>query len=42
MAFPLNLMAGNEPASDIRDWGAIRAWAENIPSKLVGRFFQTL
>lgn len=39
LRFPLNLMAGNEPASDIRDWDAIRAWAEDIRSKLVGGFF---
>lgn len=34
LRFPLNLMTGNEPASDIRDWGAIRIWAESLPSKL--------
>jgi menaquinone-dependent protoporphyrinogen oxidase len=27
LRFPLNLFAGKEPASDLRDWAAIRAWA---------------
>ena len=30
LRFPLNLMAGKEPASDIRDWEAIRAWAGGL------------
>ena len=30
LRFPLNLMAGKEPATDIRDWDAIRAWAANL------------
>jgi menaquinone-dependent protoporphyrinogen oxidase len=34
LRFPLNLMAGDEPPSDIRDWQAIRAWSESLPSKL--------
>ena len=27
LGFPLKIFAGSEPASDIRDWDAIRAWA---------------
>jgi menaquinone-dependent protoporphyrinogen oxidase len=34
LGFPLNKMAGKEPASDIRDWTAIRAWARNLVTKL--------
>jgi menaquinone-dependent protoporphyrinogen oxidase len=34
LRFPLNLMAGKEPASDIRDWEAIRAWAGSLAGKL--------
>ncbi len=34
LRFPLNLMAGSEPASDIRDWEAIRAWAGSLAGKL--------
>jgi menaquinone-dependent protoporphyrinogen oxidase len=34
LRFPLNKLAGSEPASDIRDWDAIRAWAEGLPSVL--------
>ncbi len=34
LRFPLNLMAGQEPASDIRDWEAIRAWAGSLAGKL--------
>lgn len=30
LRFPINLFAGKEPASDIRDWTAIRAWADSI------------
>ena len=26
LRFPINLLAGKEPASDLRDWTAIRAW----------------
>ena len=32
--FPVNLFAGKEAASDIRDWTAIRAWASNLAAKL--------
>jgi menaquinone-dependent protoporphyrinogen oxidase len=30
LRFPLNLMAGNESASDIRDWESIRVWAGEL------------
>jgi menaquinone-dependent protoporphyrinogen oxidase len=33
LRFPINLLAGKEPASDIRDWTAIRAWASNLAVK---------
>jgi menaquinone-dependent protoporphyrinogen IX oxidase len=28
------LLAGKEPASDLRDWTAIRTWASNLAAKL--------
>jgi menaquinone-dependent protoporphyrinogen oxidase len=34
LGFPLNLMAGKEPASDIRDWESIRAWAGGLKAIL--------
>jgi menaquinone-dependent protoporphyrinogen oxidase len=34
LRFPISLFAGNEPASDLRDWTAIRAWASNLAAKL--------
>jgi menaquinone-dependent protoporphyrinogen oxidase len=34
LRFPINLLAGNEPASDIRDWTSIRAWASNLAAQL--------
>jgi menaquinone-dependent protoporphyrinogen oxidase len=34
LPFPINLLAGQEPASDLRDWEAIRAWASNLATKL--------
>jgi len=34
LRFPMNMLAGKEPASDIRDWTAIRAWARNLAAKL--------
>jgi menaquinone-dependent protoporphyrinogen oxidase len=34
LGFPLKLFAGEEPASDIRDWNAIHAWADALPEKL--------
>jgi len=34
LRFPVNLLAGKEPASDLRDWTAIRAWAGSLAAKL--------
>lgn len=34
LRFPLNRFAGSEPATDIRDWEAIRDWAEALYDKL--------
>jgi menaquinone-dependent protoporphyrinogen oxidase len=34
LRFPINLLAGQEPASDVRDWTAIRAWASNLAAQL--------
>jgi menaquinone-dependent protoporphyrinogen oxidase len=34
LRFPINLLAGKEPASDLRDWPAIRAWAESLRLQL--------
>lgn len=34
LRFPLKMMAGKEPAIDLRDWTAIRAWASNLAVKL--------
>jgi menaquinone-dependent protoporphyrinogen oxidase len=34
LRFPISLFAGNEPASDLRDWTAIRTWASNLAPKL--------
>jgi len=33
LRFPINLLAGKEPASDLRDWTAIRAWASDLAAK---------
>ena len=33
LRFPINLLAGQEPASDIRNWDAIRAWASSLVEK---------
>jgi menaquinone-dependent protoporphyrinogen oxidase len=30
LRFPLNKLAGKEPASDARDWEAIRSWVEGL------------
>jgi len=30
LRFPINLFAGNVPASDLRDWTVIRAWAADL------------
>lgn len=37
LRFPLNKLAGPEPASDIRDWDAVRDWAGKIVSMLPGK-----
>ena len=34
LRFPLKLMAGKEPASDLRDWTVIHAWARDLAAKL--------
>ncbi len=34
LRWPLNKLAGQAPASDIRDWDAIRAWASALAEKL--------
>ena len=34
LRFPLNIFAGEAPASDIRDWAAIRTWARYLVAKL--------
>lgn len=34
LPFPVNKLAGAAPASDIRDWRVIRAWAENLALRL--------
>jgi menaquinone-dependent protoporphyrinogen oxidase len=34
LRFPISLFAGSEPASDLRDWTAIRAWASDLAPKL--------
>ena len=34
LRFPLKMFAGKEPASDIRDWAVILAWASNLVEKL--------
>ena len=34
LGFPINKFTGDEPASDIRDWTAIRSWANGLVTKL--------
>ena len=34
LRFPINVLAGDAPASDLRDWATIRAWADNLAAKL--------
>jgi menaquinone-dependent protoporphyrinogen oxidase len=36
LRFPLNLMAGKKPASDIRDWEDIKGWAVGLVPNLRG------
>lgn len=34
LSFPINVLAGAAPASDARNWPAIRAWARDLATKL--------
>jgi menaquinone-dependent protoporphyrinogen oxidase len=34
LRFPIKMFAGKEPASDLRDWEAIRLWASSLPAQL--------
>lgn len=34
LRFPISWFAGKEPASDLRDWTAIRTWANDLAAKL--------
>jgi menaquinone-dependent protoporphyrinogen oxidase len=34
LRFPISLFAGQVPASDVRDWTAIRAWASDLVAKV--------
>ena len=34
LSFPVNNLAGSEPASDIRDWEAVAAWADGLARML--------
>jgi menaquinone-dependent protoporphyrinogen oxidase len=34
LAFPLRVLAGKAPASDVRDWASIRGWARKLAEKL--------
>jgi len=34
LRFPINLLAGKVPATDLRDWTAVRAWASSLVAKL--------
>jgi menaquinone-dependent protoporphyrinogen oxidase len=36
LRFPISLLVGDAPASDLRDWDAIRAWAEGLAPILAG------
>jgi menaquinone-dependent protoporphyrinogen oxidase len=33
LGFPFNKLAGDTPATDIRDWAAIEAWTRELPEK---------
>jgi menaquinone-dependent protoporphyrinogen oxidase len=35
LRFPLKMLAGNTPVSDIRDWDVIRDWAEKLAGKFI-------
>jgi hypothetical protein len=34
LRFPINLLAGKEPAGDLRDWAVIHTWVNNLAGKL--------
>lgn len=34
LPFPINKFAGSAPATDLRDWEAIRAWASSLSEKI--------
>lgn len=34
LSFPISMFTGDEPASDIRDWTVIHAWASNLAATL--------
>jgi menaquinone-dependent protoporphyrinogen oxidase len=34
LRFPIKMFAGEEPASDLRDWTVIRTWASNLAARL--------
>ena len=36
LRFPINLLAGKVPATDLRDWTAIRAWGAGLRTILAG------
>ena len=38
LRFPIKMFAGNEPASDLRDWTAVRAWARDLAAKFEPAF----
>jgi len=37
LRFPVKQMAGSVPATDVRDWAAIRAWAGDLAARLAPR-----
>jgi len=38
LRFPIKMLAGDQPGTDIRDWPAIRAWASTLATKLESTF----
>ena len=34
LRFPIKMLAGKAPASDVRDWAEIRSWAASLTAKL--------
>lgn len=39
LRFPLKMLAGGAPATDIRDWTAIRSWARDLVAYLPGMIY---